>query len=320
MSQSHEVDRSSSATNEIHTVGATGAAAARRESPFSTSSPTKADQAMAESKIPNLYEYWKALMVDDTNLTNLYAVGWLPRGLVCSSTTLEFPSIDHTNIVCFELHQMCDLSLPPSKFLVAILNYLGYERIHLHLNAISALSFFSMYCKCWLGIPPDTSLFWYFYSPAHCENKLFYGLGLTLRRNRWDEHPKATFKGCWKGSSQGWFHVDMAVVPQWSNKHMLLALIDDKQKAPKMMPRLEALAKHMAAIHEAGLEAHHCTEEFILWWICPLGQREKLAFECPRFADPTCNHSSCKNSTLSLFLQFSLLLYPNIVLAPNRPI
>jgi hypothetical protein len=91
---------------------------------------------------------------------------------------------------------MCGLDLPPSKFLVAILNYLGCELIHLHLNAISALSCFSTLCECWIGIPPDTSLYWYFYSLSRNENKLFYGLGLTLRCNNQDEYSKATFKGC----------------------------------------------------------------------------------------------------------------------------
>jgi hypothetical protein len=54
---------------------------------------------------------------------------------------------------------MCGLGLPPSKFLVSVLNYIGCELVHLHPNTISALSYFSMLCECWLDIPPDTSLF-----------------------------------------------------------------------------------------------------------------------------------------------------------------
>jgi hypothetical protein len=46
------------------------------------------------------------------------------------------------------------------------MNFLGYELVHFNPNAIAALSYFSMLCECWLGIPPDTSLLWYFYSPA----------------------------------------------------------------------------------------------------------------------------------------------------------
>jgi hypothetical protein len=80
---------------------------------------------MAENKILNLYEYWKAPIVDEKYITNFHATGWLLGSLLCTPTTLEFPTIDHTNIVCFELHLMCGLGLLPSKFLVAILNYLG---------------------------------------------------------------------------------------------------------------------------------------------------------------------------------------------------
>jgi hypothetical protein len=55
--------------------------------------------------------------------------------------------IDRTNIVCFESHLMCGLGLPPSKFLVSVLNYIECELVHLHSNAISAVSCFSMLCE-----------------------------------------------------------------------------------------------------------------------------------------------------------------------------
>jgi hypothetical protein len=67
--------------------------------------------------------------------------------------------IDKTIIVCFESHLMYGLGLPPRKFLVSILNYLWCEWIHLNPNAITGLSCFNMLCVCYLGIPPDTSLF-----------------------------------------------------------------------------------------------------------------------------------------------------------------
>jgi hypothetical protein len=38
---------------------------------------------------------------------------------------------------------------------------------------------------------------------------------------------------------------------------------------------------------QVGLWACHCAEEFTLRWIHPQGRREKLAYECPRLADPT---------------------------------
>jgi hypothetical protein len=71
--------------------------------------------------------------------------------------------IDKTIIVCFESHLVAGLGLPPSKFLVSILNYLRSELVHLNPNVITVLSCFSMLCECWLEIPPDTSLFLYFY-------------------------------------------------------------------------------------------------------------------------------------------------------------
>jgi hypothetical protein len=60
---------------------------------------------------------------------------------------------------------------------------------------------------------------------------VFSGLGVTLCRNGRAEYLNVTFKGCWKGSSQRWFHIDLGDAPQWPNKHFLLSLIADKQKA-----------------------------------------------------------------------------------------
>jgi hypothetical protein len=133
--------------------------------------------------------------VTEKDITNFHEADWLLGVLLYTLTTLEFPTIDHTNIVCFESQLMCGLDLPPSKFLIAVLNYLGCEMVHMHPNAIASLICFSMLCECWLSIPPDTSLFLYFYSPACYENKVFSSLGLTSRRNHRDEYPKATFKG-----------------------------------------------------------------------------------------------------------------------------
>jgi hypothetical protein len=134
----------------------------------------------------------------DKDITNYHDTGWLPGFLLYTPTTLDSPTIDRTNIVCFESHLMCGLGLPPSEFLVSILNYLGCEIIHLHPNAIAALNCFSMLCECWLDIPWDTSLFWYFYSLTHYEHKVFSGLRLMLSRNRREEYLKVTFMGCWK--------------------------------------------------------------------------------------------------------------------------
>jgi hypothetical protein len=84
---------------------------------------------------------------------------------------------------------------PTKNFFVSILNFIGCELVHLNPNAIAALSCFSMLCKCWLEIPPDTSLFWYFYSPTRYECRIFSSIKLTLRCNRLKEYINVTFRG-----------------------------------------------------------------------------------------------------------------------------
>jgi hypothetical protein len=91
---------------------------------------------------------------------------------------------------------MCGFGLPPSKFLIYVLNYIRCELVHLHLNAISTLNYFSMLCECWLVILPDTSLFWSFYSPARYECKVFSETRLTLHRKCREEYLKVTFSDC----------------------------------------------------------------------------------------------------------------------------
>jgi hypothetical protein len=61
-----------------------------------------------------------------------HTVGWLPGGVISSTTDLEFLTIDKTIIICSESHLMAGLGLPPSKFLVFILNYHRCELVHLN--------------------------------------------------------------------------------------------------------------------------------------------------------------------------------------------
>jgi hypothetical protein len=56
--------------------------------------------------------------------------------------------VDGSIVVCFKLHLVARLRLPPSKFLVAIISFLWCELVHLNLNAIAALSYFTMLCEC----------------------------------------------------------------------------------------------------------------------------------------------------------------------------
>jgi hypothetical protein len=79
----------------------------------------------------------------------------------------------------------------------------------------------------------------------------------------------------------------MHILPQWSNKHRLLPHIKDKRGELEMAQRLAALIKQVAKLCDIGLRACHCAKEFTLWRIRPLGRHEKLAYECPRLADPS---------------------------------
>jgi hypothetical protein len=80
------------------------------------------------------------------------------------------------------------------------MNYLGCSLVHFNVNAIAALNSFVMLYECWLGIPPDLSRFWYYYSPSRYTKFVYGRIGLSLRRHHRDEYILALFKGCWKNS------------------------------------------------------------------------------------------------------------------------
>jgi hypothetical protein len=104
------------------------------------------------------------------------------------------------------------------------------------------------------------------------------GIGLSLWRKCRDEYIKATFKSYWKGAQQKWVLVDMHVEPPWANKLLFPPAIKDQRKESPMTDRLAALVRRVAELRQARLEACHCTEEFYLWRIRPLGHRKTLAF------------------------------------------
>jgi hypothetical protein len=62
-----------------------------------------------------------------------------------------------------------------------------------------------------------------------------------------------------------------------------------------MTPRLAAFVRRVAELRDFGLWACHYAEEFTLRWIRPLVRWEKLAYECPRLADPSCESVVGKN-------------------------
>jgi hypothetical protein len=92
--------------------------------------------------------------------------GWLTGNVISSIPEVDIPTVEGSTSICFESHLIAGLGLPPGKFLVTIVGYPNCELFHFNPNVISALSTFVMLCECWLGIMSDTSLFWYYYSPA----------------------------------------------------------------------------------------------------------------------------------------------------------
>jgi hypothetical protein len=146
--------------------------------------------------IPVLTDYWKKSTVTEAVRSAYHNVIWLPGMVESFIPDLEFLTVDNSTVVYFESHLVAGLDLPPSKFLVSILNFLRCELVHLNPNAIAALNCFTMLCECWLRITLDNNLFWYFYYLARYDKTVFFGIGLSQRRCHRKEYLDATFKGC----------------------------------------------------------------------------------------------------------------------------
>jgi hypothetical protein len=190
------------------------------DAPSTSSSAILAAIKMADNQIPEISDYWKKSNVSEANRQAYHDFGWLTGNLFSSIPEVDVPTTHGSTVVCFESHLVVGLGLPPKKFLVAIMNFLGSELLHFNLNAITALSCFTMLCECWLGITPNTSLFWYFYSLARYNKVVYSGIGLSLHHHRIYEYIDATFKSSWWGCQSKWFLVDIHVEPQWVNKQL----------------------------------------------------------------------------------------------------
>jgi hypothetical protein len=99
------------------------------------------------------------LAITDANHQAYHSTGWLTGGLESLVPEIDVPTLDGSNVVCSESHLVAGLGFPPTKFLIAIMNFLGCELVHFNPNAIATLSYFTMLFECWLWIAPDTSLF-----------------------------------------------------------------------------------------------------------------------------------------------------------------
>jgi hypothetical protein len=119
---------------------------------------------MADRKVPEMSDFFKKTTVTKEDRLAYHRFGWLTDNLLSTIPEVDVPTVHDSTIVCFESHLLARLGLPSSKFLSSIMNFLGCELVHFNPNAIAALSCFAMMCECWMGIAPDTSMFWYFYS------------------------------------------------------------------------------------------------------------------------------------------------------------
>jgi hypothetical protein len=78
--------------------------------------------------------------------------------MISTIPEVDVPNFHGSTILCFKLHLLAGLGLPSSKFLAAIINYLGCSLVHFNTNAFTALSSIVVLCDCWLSIPADFSL------------------------------------------------------------------------------------------------------------------------------------------------------------------
>jgi hypothetical protein len=145
-----------------------------------SSSPTHGATKMAEGEITELTDFFKKTTMTEDDRQVYHDHGWLTGNMVSFIPKVDVATVKGSTILCFKSQLAAGLGLPPSKFLSSIINYLECSLVHLNTNAISALSSFIMLSECWLGIPPDTSLFWYYYSPARYTKTIFSGIGLSL--------------------------------------------------------------------------------------------------------------------------------------------
>jgi hypothetical protein len=139
---------------------------------------------MADRKVPEMSDIFKKTIVTEKERRAYHRLSWLTGNLISTIPEVDIPIVHDSTIICFESYLIIGLGLLPSKFISAIMNFLGCELVHFNPNAIAALCFFVMLCECWLGIASDTSLFWYFYSLIQYFKVVYLGIGLSLCRHR----------------------------------------------------------------------------------------------------------------------------------------
>jgi hypothetical protein len=148
LSMASEADQNPPVTTEPATSGNKSEPRIESDASATSSSATLATIKMADNQIPKIANYWKKSNVSEANRQAYHDFGWLMGNLISSILEVDIPTTHGSIVVCFESHLVARLGLRPSKFLVAIMNFLMCERVHFNLNAIVALSCFTMLCEC----------------------------------------------------------------------------------------------------------------------------------------------------------------------------
>jgi hypothetical protein len=115
---------------------------------IATSSPTHGATRMAAGEIPELTDFFKKTIVTEDDHRVYHNCGWLTGNLVSFIPEVDVPTVEVSTIIYFKSQLAAGVGLPPSKFLLSIMNYLGCSLVHLNSNAVSALSNFVVLCEC----------------------------------------------------------------------------------------------------------------------------------------------------------------------------
>jgi hypothetical protein len=113
---------------------------------MTSSSPTHGAYLMAKGQIPKPMDFFKKTTVTEEELQTFHNRGWLTGNVISTIPEVVVPTIHDLTVLYFESHLIVGLGLPTSKFLAAIINYLGYSLVHFNNNALAALSSFMMLC------------------------------------------------------------------------------------------------------------------------------------------------------------------------------
>jgi hypothetical protein len=124
-----------------------------------SSSPTHGASLMAKGEISELMDFFKRTTITEEELQAFHNRGWLTGNMISTVPEVDVSTVHGLTILCFESHLLAGLGLAPSKFLAAIMNYLGCSLVHFNTNVLVALNGFVMLCECWLGTSPYSSLF-----------------------------------------------------------------------------------------------------------------------------------------------------------------